>query len=597
MEIVSLQLSGFKNYEVNTQLDFIDQNNQLIFDTDSEKKILIFEAILGIMFGFNNQEKARHRGDQEKNKTFTGLITLKLDERTMIIERDFETDFVACLLSDTKHTRPIFQGKDYVEGNYTRPYLHMLKSIFPIIDKELFFDVCYDFASSPSHRLSDLLESLYLLLTPHFKFSSCRELVQQAEIMMNTLSSEKAVPDSMQDIMQSMERQRRGLEFVIKIQQLSDRLNGDVEKLNLLMEKIRKKKHHLFSTQSNVNEKFSLLQPFNPLQLRADILLWKSLQSIKEKNEESLNQLNQKRRKIENILNRDLAEYSRLPESFSKEMANYKKMMAQLSKHKHTLQANQTEISTIRHKLNTWKKIGLLLLIILFPAIFGVSYYLFEPMWSLIIPESIFIFLMIAALLGHISNKYRTRIYSAEEELHLVQKKIHDMEQEIKTIRSKFHLMEIPEHLDAHLERFKKYKQLQAEVKRIEKEKGRITSLLTSDSYTRRLPDYRRRYSQIIDINRPDLENFLDEFVAAKDEISRLEAAISTQPAPEEILELSRRYSRSIAELKSSQNHIMEALHLEGGYGDLIEALDQIDRKIKNAQLQQRMSYAYLSKN
>ena len=162
MDITSLELSGFKNYDNNTQLNFKDAHNNFIFDTDSNSKTFFFEVILGIIFGFNAKEKKRFRGNPDINKTFTGMLTLSLDERTMIIERDFETDFVACLLSDPKNTRSIFQGKDFVDNGYSRPYLQMLRSVFPVINKELFLEVCYDDAIQANHNFSDLLNTFYL---------------------------------------------------------------------------------------------------------------------------------------------------------------------------------------------------------------------------------------------------------------------------------------------------------------------------------------------------------------------------------------------------------------------------------------------------
>ena len=76
MRIESLQISGFKGYEHATSINFFDEHGNLIFDTDGEERLFIFEAILGIIFGFTPEEKKKFRGDQSVNQTFTGLVTL-----------------------------------------------------------------------------------------------------------------------------------------------------------------------------------------------------------------------------------------------------------------------------------------------------------------------------------------------------------------------------------------------------------------------------------------------------------------------------------------------------------------------------------------
>ena len=106
MQITSLNLSGFKYFDLDTQINFKDNNNQLLSNSESEQKYYLFEVILGVLFGLPSEEKINFRDLDGTVHTFTGMLTIEFSDRTMLIERDFETDFVACLLSSQKEVKP-----------------------------------------------------------------------------------------------------------------------------------------------------------------------------------------------------------------------------------------------------------------------------------------------------------------------------------------------------------------------------------------------------------------------------------------------------------------------------------------------------------
>jgi len=596
MEIVSIHLTGFKPADLFDHLNFLDRRNPLLSETRTETKQTLLDILSGIIFGFTAEEKTQHRGDQESVKTFTGLVTMELENKTMIIERDFETDFVACLLSDPQHTRPVFQGKDIVDGNYSRPYLHMLRSVFPFTSKKLLDEIGVELAADESLRMSEIFDMLYLLFTPNFKFTSCQELVHETEILLNTRSDRDLLSEGHPQLQFVLERQRRGLEHVIKLQQASDRLNGDVQKLNALINRIRSNRKP-DANENQTEGKFDNLQCINPLQFRADILLWKSLRVVKEQNESSLRQLQFKKQRIQKFLERDLAQYSKLPDTFMRDISSYKKLTALFDSKKDSLTKFNSEIQRLTSRIKIWKRFGILAMIILFPVIFISSYLLFNPAWILIIPESLLLMLAITAIFSHIRLKLKSQIYRVQEETHIVEKKLHEISNDLTELRKNAIFITDMAYLDNHVERYKKYRQLQAELKRITKEELRITNLLNSNAYVRQLPEYTDKYSELIDINRPDLENFLDEFVASRDanELHQPEAQIL--PVPDELSELTRQCNRYLAELKDVQFKVMKDLQIEGGYASYLEALDLVDRKIKNIELQQRMDFTFMSKN
>jgi len=61
MNIEALNLSGFKNFDLDTKLNFRDEHKNIIFDADDEIKYFVFEAILGVIFGLDSHEKLQFK--------------------------------------------------------------------------------------------------------------------------------------------------------------------------------------------------------------------------------------------------------------------------------------------------------------------------------------------------------------------------------------------------------------------------------------------------------------------------------------------------------------------------------------------------------
>ena len=137
MQISSLNLSGFKYFDLDTQINFKDKNSQLLSNSDSEQKYYLFEVILVVLFGLTSEEKINFRDLDGTVHTFTGMLTIEFADRTMLIERDFETDFVACLISSKKEVKPFYQGKDIILNGAPRPYIKMLNEFFSITEKDV----------------------------------------------------------------------------------------------------------------------------------------------------------------------------------------------------------------------------------------------------------------------------------------------------------------------------------------------------------------------------------------------------------------------------------------------------------------------------
>lgn len=586
MEIISLELSGFKNYEVKTAFNFKDKHNNLIFDMDGGEKSYFFEAILGIIFGFTSEDKARFRGDPAINKTFTAMLTLALDQRTMIIERDFETDFVACLLSDTITTRSIFQGKDHADNGYSRPYLQMLRSIFPIIDKELFIEVCYKLAGEDKGNFSDLLDILYSLLTPKFKFSTVKYLVNEGTFHEQACLKTKESSNTLS----RFQGLHEAVLHMLKMKETEDNLEKDVHKLEVLISELKKRYHMSSHTEEEFGREYAPLMPFNPLQLRADVLIWKSLLDVQEKNDEKRRENQLRTEHIENILKHDLYEYTKLPDDFSKDAQRYKERKVQISYAQKTLHDYEEQIEEMNQSINSRKLLKTAAILLGAPLLFLLSFLLLGPVWVFIIPETIIAFFIILFITSHSTHKTKNRIYHYREETHILEKRIREAEKECRFLLKKSHLFKNEEFIDRHLQRYSKFRQYQRELRLIERENKKLTETEASSAYSEQIARYDKEYGHVIDINRRDLEAYLDGFVARKEELEIQKRDIESFPAINELQNLCEIHRKSIKELRSARKKMTQTLKIENGTTNLSEILDKLDRKIKNIKQHQAIN-------
>ncbi|MGD9899284.1 MAG: hypothetical protein AB7T22_09180 [Calditrichaceae bacterium] len=176
MKINTVYLSGFKYFEKNAKFEFFNNADTQHLNITGEKKDFLFEAILGILFGFKNSEKEGIK-NTVSDDNFSGMLILKFDNRFFHIERDINNDFVSFVIKNEKNVKIIFQGKDIYSELSERPYLKVLSSLFPITDRQSIKSLCYEFDSGDDSKLINLIEALHLLITPWLKFAGTKRLM------------------------------------------------------------------------------------------------------------------------------------------------------------------------------------------------------------------------------------------------------------------------------------------------------------------------------------------------------------------------------------------------------------------------------------
>lgn len=587
MRIASLQISGFKGYEQATNINFFDEHGNLIFDTNGQERLFIFEAILGIIFGFTPEEKKKYRGDQSLNQTFTGLVTLSLDQKTVLIERDFETDIIACLLSDSESSRPIFQGKDLVGNGYSRPYLDMLRSIFPIVDKSLYQEILQD-EINEGKSLSSLLNALYLLFSPRFNLNKVRFLISKSEDYLNALDTSRLDSKNVTQLVQF----RECLLFIKSLRAMRKQLKDDQERLNRLLNKIRRRDIQKNELLRQLEESYNTIMEQNPILLRAEILLWKSLTQMKEKNQKELKEIRHRINEIEQTIQIDLEEYQQLPATIDREVKRYEEDMQKVAGLQKKINDIDTEIKVNEVKYNTWKTIKLFFVLLIAPLSFVLSYIAFSS-WFLIIPEAFFFFLIFFFLFGHYHSKIREKLLNLQEDKDIFRKHLHDIQKELDRMRQKWYFLKDEKNFNMHRERLQEYQRLQHELKQLRRKEQRIVQILNQPNITRQLKAFQEKYSALIDVNRPDLEAYLDKFVQLKNELSAIEGSSVEPPVIQELQKIIQDYQEAVKQLKTVDDDLSERLHLHQYNLPIEQILDAVKRRIKNLQMQSGIQFEY----
>jgi len=587
MRIQSLQLSGFKGFDQNTTINFLDEHQNLVFESDSENNQFFIQAILGIIFGLNAEEKLAFRGDPKVNQTFTGLVSLVLDQKVLLIERDFETDVIACLLTDPQSSRPIFQGKDIVDNGFSRPYLDMLRSIFPIVDKSIYLEVLED-EISEGKSLGELLASLYLLFSPSFKLNKTRALLNQAESVASEILPGKFDTNDIQQLM----RFKEFLLVLQKVNSLRTELIEDLNKLNHLIQKIRQKHLHKDQVHKNLEDSYQAIKDQNPILLRAEVLLWKSLEQLKKQNENELKDIDNQLEVIEQTLKIDLSEYEQLPPEAERDIKIYHENVEKIEKLKKRIESLDREIQLQEVKYKTWKNVKYFFVGVISPLAFILSYIAFNS-WLLIIPEAFFFSLIFLFLFGHYHSKIGDKLLNLQEDRDILVKKVNDLKNEQHQLQKKWYFLKDDKHFQIHKDRLLKYKELKATYRKLKQKEAQLKENLAQPSFRDQLENFRKKYHHLIDINRPDLEAYLDKFVAIKNELNSIEMKIPEPPVVKELQKISHEYRTAIQKLKEAHNSISERLNLHQYNMPIEQILDAVDRRIKNIELKSGIPFEY----
>lgn len=578
MQISSLNISGFKYFDINTQINFKDKHNNLLSNADSEQKYYLFEAILGVLFGLTSEEKINFRDLDGSIQTFTGMLTIEFSDKTMLIERDFETDFVACLLSSHKEVKPFYQGKDFILNGSPRPYLEMLNDFFSITEKDVILEICYDADANDPKNLFELLSTLYMLISPQLKIANSAVLIQP-ERLTNKFINPPNGDISNEEQIKYLKQKRTLLTDLLIIDSKVNEINYDLEQLQGLIHLVQNKSKQNNQQIQELKRHFPDIYEENALELRADVLLWKTLKQKKIEKEVELENAKSRIKQVNRLIQSDYAAYQKVPDTFESDFDRFGKLKSELSEKRKAIDAfnNKLRISEIKLKRKQKKR---WLLLFIAPALTLItSLLIFGPFWLLIIPETIIIILAVLLYFGHFNETIRTDIFHVNEEKRLTEMRMQEIENEIKHIFFNNPLFKDEDYLIIHLDRFKKFSKYQTELYELKKKQAVLYDELQSEQLTKQIQKFEEKYSDKVNIDRYDIEGYLDRFVEVQREANHHQQDSNEYPGIDTISSIKRKYIVTLEELKSFRAKAADILKLSNGQTEV--EIGNISRKIR----------------
>ncbi len=562
MQITSLNLSGFKYFDIDTQINFKDKRNSLLTDSDSEQKYYLFEAILGVLFGLTSEEKINFRDMDGSVQTFTGMLTIEFSNRTMLVERDFETDFVACLLSTNKVVKPFYQGKDIIINGSSRPYIKILSEFFSITEKDTILEICYDADANNPKNIFGLLSTFYLLVSPQYKIADSLALINTDKfdkILLHPLESKKSTEEQIEHL----KKKKSFLTDLLIIDSRMNEISHELEQLQILINLIQNKSKHNDALLLDLKRRFPDIYKENALELRADVLLWKTLKQKKIENEVELDNTNSRIKQLKRLIENDYATYKKVPETFESDFDRFGKLKAELSEKRKLADELKNKMKNSENKLKRKKQNRWLFLIMTPIFTLLVSLFVFGPFWLLIIPEAIIVIFAVLLYFGHINETIRAEIFHVNEDKRLLEIRIQEIESEIKHIFFNNPLFKDEEYLIIHLDRFKKYSKYQTELYELKQKETALYEELHSEQLTKQILKFEDKYSDNINIDRYDIESYLDRFVEAQREINESQQENVHYPGVDTISSIKHKYTVALNNLKSYRDKATEFIKIE----------------------------------
>ena len=562
MQITSLNLSGFKYFDIDTQINFKDNPNSLLSGSDSDQKYYLFEAILGVLFGLTSEEKINFRDLDGSVQTFTGMLTIEFSNRTMLIERDFETDFVACLLSSNKEVKPFYQGKDIILNGTPRPYIKILSEFFSITEKDTILEICYDADANDPKNIFGLLSTFYMLVSPQYKITDSASLIDTDKfdnILLDPLESKKSTEEQIE----YLKKKKSFLTNLLSIDSRMNEINHDLEQLQKLIYLIQNKSKHNDAVLLDLKRRFPDIYKENALELRVDVLLWKSLKQKKIEKEVELENTNSRIKHVKRLIENDYATYKKVPETFESDFDRFGKLKAELSEKRKSVTELTNKLNHNENKLKRKKQNKWLFLITAPVSTLLLTLYVFGPFWLLIIPETIIVILAVLLYFGHINETVRAEIFHLNEDKRLIEIRMQEIESEIKHIFFNNPLFKDEEYLIIHLDRFKKYSKYQTELYGLKQKQAALYEELHSEQLTKQILNFEDRYSYKINIDRYDIESYLDRFVEAHREIKEHQRENLNYPGVDAISSIKRKYLVTFNNLKSYRDKAAEFIKVD----------------------------------
>ena len=578
MIIKDIKFSGFKHKDIISGLDLTKIETKSILSERGENKNFLFKSLLGIVFGFSNEEKEYYR--DKKSLVFTGLVDLKFENYTLHIERDFETDIIALLSESDTDQKPVYQGKDdYNKPAEERPYLDIIKSFFSINDKELLLKACESRLIQDKSTFGELLDTLYLFLRPKFKRAAIDKLIDSCSKILenkNDKDSETQISSNLQKAINRLNL----LKITKKIFQSKYSIKSDIEKFeNFLTTSLN---NPGIKAQETLKQRFPLIYQMEADQIKKDTSYLNALQKKHKKVQGELHKLDDQKRDIEALISQKLMVYSNLPDSFVDDFHIYQNLSIDFAQLNNEKDKKYILLNTYKSDLQSIKNKNLFIQSFLITAIFVCGALFFPDKMYWVVAAAGSAFLITTLIFARFKKSKSDLIEYCRQDLGRLVDKIKSTEKNISDLRKGSYLLDDLEYIDTHIERFKKFKHFRNQLRKIDKEKDELQSQLNNDKFKIILPRLEKQYKDLISLNPPEgLEAYLEEFSnlqkASNTPHSRSDTLLKNNEAIEKII---KEYSQLLVKLDKTKTDIEEYLGVNELENDIDSQISYLDRAI-----------------
>ena len=588
MEIVSLKISGFDRYSPEYTIQFKDQ---LGFrkggEISGQDAFYLFRIITGIIFGLTAEEKKKYRSSDGSSNVFTGMVTLELENQSLLIERDFETDIIACIYVGQDNSKPLFHGKDNPDSEQKRPFMDVISKFFFITNRDNLEKICAASYNPDKDSFNKLLYLLNIIITCKFKFNSAKNLLNDAGQL--DIFHQRSI--TRLSLLESKMAKKEAIEYLIQLKRTADQFEGDIQTLNTIINNYQEKLPAYGTEYAHLQKKYPHLANMNPIQFRDEVLFWKNLREIKFVSEDNLYQIRQRINDIEDMFKNELAVYKNTQPGFEKAAEHYQYLHKELAEKKQKLSDTRAHVTKLENLLIDYKKTKRILLITLTPIVFIITLLIFGLYWIMVIPVSLMVAAIVFSVYGHRNFKIRSQIFRIEEETHVLQKVIRDIEIEMKKMSINNTLLDDIDLLDSHVDRYKKYINITSELRLLEKEEVRLRKLLESRPYKEKIPEFIDKYAAVIDVDRDDIEEYMERIVIEHEHSIKSGSQNTISSNNQDDIHLMLKNYRTIqVELKKMYSRIIDNIHIDHDESNLNEMLEKISTEIKTQILETNLN-------
>lgn len=517
MEITYLNLAGFKYHSEATDL-YLSGEDSIILKSAGDELHYYFNVILGIIFGLDELEKQEFR-DHEKAHIFTGLIRIGLGDRILVIERDFETDILACMLEYDKSSSVVYHDRDFIENGKERPYLAFLYRFFPFTDKALVSRLSYTRLETTDPSLEDLLSAFYVICSPKMHISYYKSELNEYRHLVNTPVKKES--EEIGEQLLYFENQKQKIRSTLKIEKQLEQLNHIRTDWENVISRVEEKRNEVQQLFEILNQKFPLLKDFDGDQLRKDVIVWRELRQQKAEYDKKFNAIQSQIDQIADTLQNELLVYNSVPATFESDMSLFEQTTEKLK-------ANNAQIQALREKADEIAKDSTRHLsririagAILPPLVGLTAFFIPGHSWTISLIEAMVTLGAIGGLYGYFSTRAKSELWIQNFELSRLRNENQKLEQWVQYMRSKSVLFDDFENKKIHLERHKKYRKYKRKLENLRAEQKVFVESWNQHDGFKKIKYLDNRYTGIIDLNRSDLMEYLDTFSELKKLIAK----------------------------------------------------------------------------